>query len=127
MEGGKHIHARNKQEQCGKPMELVGVRTGGPGHQKSPLPAFSHLMLRHKTQQQIGRGREVSLHTCQELEREAGTGGGDRGWWGQNLEKGEGPRKGTNLGDGPGLREGHEREALSLGRDEEPGQWAMGF
>ena len=68
----------------------------------------------------------MSLHTCQELEREAGTGGGDRGWWGQNLEKGEGPREGHKLGrrprpPGKGMREG----ALGLGRDEEC--WPVGY
>ena len=58
---------------------------------KVPPLAFSHLLLRHKTQQQSGRGSEVSLCTSQDLERGAGTGGGNRGWLGTNLEKGEGP------------------------------------
>ena len=43
----------------------------------------------------------MSLRTCQELERGAGTRGGDRAWWGQNLEKGKGPQEGHKLGRRP--------------------------
>ena len=71
----------------------------------------------------------MSLHTCQELEREAGTGGGDRGWWGQNLEKGEGPREGHKLGRRPrppGKGMG-ERGLSAWGGMRSYGQWAMGF
>ena len=79
----------------------VGVGTGGPWPPKVPPLAFSHLLLRHRTQQQSGRGSEVTLCNCQELERGAGTGGRHRGWWGQNPGKSNRPREGYKLGRRP--------------------------
>lgn len=85
----------------GKPMELVGVRTGAS--LKSPPPS-TRADARAARQQQVegsGEGRPAHMPGAR---KEAGTGGGDRGWWGQNLEKGEGPREGHKTwGDSPGL------------------------
>ena len=91
------------KEQGGQPTELGEQWTGGRWPPEVPSLAFSQLLLRHKTQQQSGRGNEVSPCTCQELERGAGTGGGDSGWWGQNPEKGKGPQEGPSSGEGPGI------------------------
>ena len=55
-EGEQHIHARNKPGQCGKATGWGRVGTGGPWPPEFHALAFSHLLLRHKVQQQSGRG-----------------------------------------------------------------------
>ena len=55
-EGEQHIHARNKPGQCGKATGWGRVGTGGPWPPEFHALAFSHLLLRHKIQQQSGRG-----------------------------------------------------------------------
>ena len=55
-EGEQHIHARNKQGQHGKATRWGRVGTGGPWPPEFPTLAFSHLLLRHKIQQQSGKG-----------------------------------------------------------------------
>ena len=72
-----------------------------PGHQNSMHWPSVTCCSDTKSNSRVGRGTEVSLRTCQELERGAGTRGGDRGWWGQNLETGEGPQEGHKLGRRP--------------------------
>ena len=102
LAGGRKAHQCQGQARAvWKANGVGGVGTGGPWPPKVPPLAFSHLLLRHRTQQQSGRGSEVTLCNCQELERGAGTGGRHRGWWGQNPGKSNRPREGYKLGRRP--------------------------
>ena len=75
-----------------------GVGTGAPWPPEVPHWPSVTCCSGTKPNSRVGEGSEVSPCTCQELERGAGTGGGDRGEWRQNLEKGKGPKEEHNLG-----------------------------
>ena len=75
-----------------------GVGTGAPWPPEVPHWPSVTCCSGTKPNSRVGEGSEVSPCTCQELERGAGTGGGDRGEWRQNLEKGKGPKEEHKLG-----------------------------
>ena len=96
-----------------------------PGRQNSPHWPSLTCCSDTKSNSKVGGGSEVSLRTCQELERGAGTRGGDRAWCGQNPENGKGPQEGHKLGRRPRHPGKVLREALGLGRYE--GCWPVGY
>ena len=114
------------QEQARAVWKAYGVQTGGPWAPEVPPLAFSHLLLRHKTQQQSGRGQwsePVNLAGAGKGEQVLGVGTGVSG--GRIQRRVKDPGKGT-LGRRP-RRPGKVMREGSSGPGEGRGVLASGL